>query len=72
LALETLGRVRAALRATGAHTPVMKVQAPARVAAILKDQLAEPLAALEKEYSVKLEVQETPRLSGDVRVLAGG
>jgi hypothetical protein len=33
----------------------MKVQAPARVAAILKDQLAEPLAALEKEYSVKLE-----------------
>jgi hypothetical protein len=50
----------------------MKVQAPARVAAILKDQLAEPLAALEKEYSVKLEVQETPRLSGDVRVLAGG
>lgn len=72
LALETLGRVRAALRATGAHSPVLKIQAPPRVAAILKDQLAEPLAALEKEYSVKLEILETPRLSGDVRVLAGG
>ena len=71
LAIETIARLRAMLQAAGPATPVLRVQAPARVAAILGDQLAESLRALERQYGVKIEVHDRAGLSGDVRLLTG-
>ena len=69
LAIETIGRLRAALQAaSAAHTAVMRVQAPARVAAILGDQLAGSLRALEKQHGVRIEVSEKGGHGGQVQL----
>lgn len=68
LAIETLSRLRTALRANPEPGQVLKVQAPARVAAILRDQLAGSLRELERKWSARIEVQDVSR-GTDVRVV---
>ena len=70
LAIETIGRLRATLRAAVAPVPVLRVQAPARVAAILSDQLAGSLRALEKAHNTRIEVQDRVGHGGEVRLVA--
>ncbi len=72
LAIETIGRLRATLRAAVGNVPVLRVQAPARVAAILSDQLAGSLRALEREYTTRIEVQDRQGHGGEVRLVTTG
>lgn len=58
LAIETIARLRAALPAAAGQSTVLTVQAPARVAAILRDQLAGSLRDLEKQHGVRIDVSE--------------
>lgn len=70
LAIETLGRLRTLLSSKGEQGEVVKVHAPARVAAILRDQLAEPVKVLERKWAVRIEVQDAGR-GADVRLVGG-
>ncbi len=72
LAIETLGRLRTALGATGGQTAVITVQAPARVAAILGDQLAGSVKALEKQFGVRVELCERSGHGGEIALQTGG
>lgn len=74
LAIEAIGRLRTAIAADQGQTPIFRVQVPARVAAILNDQLAGALRDLERQYRVQIEVTDHAKLvpgSADVRVVIG-
>lgn len=75
IAIETIGRLRTALhghRGGDGEVQLLKVQAPARVAAILKDQLSASLRAIEARYGARVEVVDLGRGGGDVRVTRSG
>ncbi len=74
LAIEAIGRLRTAIAADQGQTAIFRVQVPARVAAILNDQLAGALRDLERQYRVQIEVTDHAKLvpgSADVRVVMG-
>ncbi len=74
LAIDTIARLRRSL-ASGEHRDsLMKVELPARAAAILKSQLAPTIADLEERFGVSIEVVEQARVRAtapDVRVVSG-
>ncbi|MBM4344792.1 MAG: Rne/Rng family ribonuclease [Deltaproteobacteria bacterium] len=73
LAIETLGRLRTALAAAATtQTAVVRVHAPARIAAILGDQLAGSVKALEKNFGVRVELSERSGHGGEIQVQTGG
>lgn len=73
LAIETISRLRRAVRASESRGMNWRVQVPARVAAILKGQLVGVLTDLAKAADVRIEVVAAPippTGSADVRLIA--
>ncbi len=63
LAIETVERLRKALRATDLEGMVFRVQVPARVAAILNGQLAGVISDLASASGVRVEVVTAPGMA---------
>jgi hypothetical protein len=62
VAVETLERLRAAMRVTKDETAV-RVQVPTRVAAVLRDQLAGAVRDLGHEFGVTIDIRDDARLT---------